>query len=347
MFVYLSLLFFVSFWIFLEKITLNRRAFWIPCLALIFFATFRDYTIGTDTPTYTSFFRGSISVDNYIFDPRVEYGYQLFEYFILNISKQYFLLFFASSSIIVTSILYVIKKYSVNYFLSVFIYISFAFYTFYFNTLRQGISIAICMLGIYFFINKKIIPYFFIILLASTFHISAWIMLLIYFVVHHLQLKIEIKAIICFLFTFFCSKIIIGYMASDNDRYAHYTENADNAGGYLLTFFYLLIAFLVYLGGKDLRKSDKIFMLLEQIFIIGLAIVIPIVFLGTDPSGPQRILYYFCFYLIFIIPILLNKYNNIYLYLLFVVLASIYFCLVTSRIYEIYPYVLNPVFDIL
>lgn len=346
MFIYLGLLSFVMFWIWIEKITINRKAFIIPCIVLITFATLRNYTIGTDTPTYTSFFRGSISVDNYNFDPRVELGYQLFEYFILSISKQYFSLFLASSLIIVPSILYIIKKYSANYFISVYIYITFAFYTFYFNTLRQGIAIAICMLGIYYFVNKKFLPYFFIILLASTFHISAWVMLLIYFIVHYVNLRLEYKVVISFLITFILGKTLISYMAVDNDRYLKYTEAADNAGGYILVIFYSAVALFIYLNGFKLREKSHFFNVLEQTFIIGLALVMPIVLLGTDPSGPQRILYYFTFYIIFLIPMVLNLYQNKIIYFVFLVLATIYFTLVTQKLYEIYPYVLNPLFSV-
>lgn len=346
MLIYFGLLFFVSVWILFEKYSLNRKAYFIPCFLLVVFASIRNYTIGTDTPNYTSFFRGSISLDNYVFDPRVELGYQFFEYIILTISKQYYSLFIASSLIIVPSILYIIKKYSVNYFISVYIYIAFAFYTVYFNTLRQGIAIAICMLGIYFFINKKLIPYFFVILLASTFHISAWVMLLLYFVVHHINIKLEYKVLMSFFMTFSLGKVVINFMASDNDRYLKYTEQADNAGGYLLVLFYFLIALFIYLNGFKLRESNEFFKVLEQTFIIGLALVIPIVLLGTDPSGPQRILYYFSFYVIFLIPMVLNLYNNKLINLSFLFLAAIYFILVTQRLYEIYPYTLNPIFEI-
>lgn len=346
MLIYIGLLLFVSLWIWFEKISLNRRAFFIPCAALIMVATFRNYTIGTDTPNYTQFFRGSISLDNYIFDPRVEFGYQLFEYFILHISKEYYVLFLVSSLIIIPSILYTIRKYSVNYLISVYIYISFSFYTLLFNTLRQAIAMAICMLGMYFFINKKIVPYFFIVFLASTFHISAWIMLVIYFLVHYINVKIELKVILSFLISFLGAKIIIDFMASDNDRYVQYTQQSENAGGYLTILLYIGLAIFVYLSGKKVRKENNLFKVLEQTFILGLALVIPIVLLGTNPSGPQRLLYYTSVYVIFLLPILLNVYKNILLNSLFLLFSGIYFYLVTMKLYEIYPYILNPIFNI-
>lgn len=347
MLIYLGLLTFVLFWIWLEKVALNRKAIIVPCIALIGFATLRDYTIGTDTPTYTRFFRDAIDLNYYIFDPRIEYGYQLLVYILLHITHNYYILFLASSLIIVPSTLYILRKYSVNYTLSVFIYISFAFYTFYFNTIRQGIAISICMLGLYFFVNKKTLPYFFVVLLASFFHVSSWVMMLIYILVHYVNIRIEFKALISFLVTFLGVNYVIQFMASDNDRYSHYTEQADNAGGYLLMAFYTVIAIFIYLNGKFLRENNKLFKALEEIFIIGIALVLPIVLLGTDPSGPQRILYFFSFYIIFLIPLILDRYKNVYINFIFVILSIIYFCLVTESLYEIYPYVLNNYFTLI
>jgi hypothetical protein len=37
-----------------EKYSLNRRAFWVPVLALSLFAGIRSYRVGTDTGAYVS-----------------------------------------------------------------------------------------------------------------------------------------------------------------------------------------------------------------------------------------------------------------------------------------------------
>ena len=71
---YLLLLGFIMFWIFLEKKSLNRKAFWVPFLTLVFFSSARSYLVGTDTSSYTFDFRNQVNLDYYEFNDNVEYG---------------------------------------------------------------------------------------------------------------------------------------------------------------------------------------------------------------------------------------------------------------------------------
>lgn len=121
---YILILIFVMFWIAFEKYSLNRRAFWIPLLALSLFASMRSYLVGTDTRTYTADFRNNLDIEYFIFNEDIEYGYQLLSYIILNFTHNYFWLFFISSIIVVGSYLYIFKKISKDYFLSIYIFIT-------------------------------------------------------------------------------------------------------------------------------------------------------------------------------------------------------------------------------
>lgn len=345
MIIYIGILFLVCAWILLEKKALNRKAIWVPASILIIFATIRDYTIGTDTHTYTKPFRFFSGLDNYFFDPQVEMGYQYLVYILLHLTSEYYILFLITSIIIIFGFFYVIKKYSVDYFLSVYIFITFSIYTFYFNTLRQAIAIVICMLGLKFLLEKKLFKYLIFVALASLFHISALIMIPIYFLVH-LKIKIHIKLLTLFFSSLLGSSLIINYLAQDNTRYQGYTEQADNAGGYSLYFLYVFIGLFVYVMGRDLRNKNHVYYCLEQIFLFGLIFVLPIILLGTNPSGPQRILYNFSFYLILILPYIFNKFDSIIPKYLFMMFSLIFYVLATTSIYEIYPYKLNPLFEI-
>lgn len=343
---YILVLFLVISWIYVEKKALNRKAIFVPALMLIIFASIRDYTIGTDTPTYTKDFRLGVQSEYYEFNPDVEFGYEILIYILLKLGVvEYYWLFVISSIIVVFLTLYTIKKYSVDYILSVYIFITFAFYTFYFNTLRQGIAIAICFCGLKYFIEKNFLKYFIIVSIASLFHISAWIMLLIFFLVH-LKLNNNLKILGSFIISLIGSSLIINYMAGSNKRYEKYGEVADNAGGYYLFSFYVLIAIFIYIFGKALREKYKEYNIFEQIYIYGIVFVFPIILLGSNPSGPQRIFYYFGIYLIFLLPYIFQRFKSDYIKYAFILLAFIYFILITKSVYEVYPYVLNPKFSI-
>lgn len=128
---YILILFFVMFWIWLEKESLNRKAFWVPFFTLVLFATIRNSTVGTDTGLYVKNFVTKLDPKYYQFHDGMEYGYLLLEYTVLNISHNYFWLFFVTSLIVVFLHLIVIKKYSVNYILSIFSFITLGGYTFF------------------------------------------------------------------------------------------------------------------------------------------------------------------------------------------------------------------------
>lgn len=281
----------------------------------------------------------------YVFNSDIEYGYQFLEWMILNFTHNYFWLFFVSSILVVPAYLLTIRKLSINYFYSLLIFISFGFYTFFFNGLRQGIAMAICFFGLPYLIEKRAIPYFILVFFAFMFHVSALVMLPVYFLVLT-KIKIEYKILACFIVSILASQILIGYLAQGNSRYEQYTQEAEKAGGYITLLFYTLIGFLIYFAGKKIRLKDVRFDIFQQIFLCGLALVLPISLLGTDPSGPQRILYFFSCMVIFLIPYILKGINNTYFNILFIFLSVVYFLLITMRFSDLYPYQINTFFEI-
>ena len=346
MFPYLLLLGFVLFWIFLEKKSLNRKAFWVPSFALIVFATIRNSTVGTDTGLYVKNFVNKLDPDYYEFHEGMESGYLLLEYIILNISHNYFWLFFITSIIVVFLQMVVIKKYSINYILSIFIFITLGGYTFFLNGLRQGIAMAIFFVSLPFLINKNFLKYFLICIFASFFHISALFMIPFYFIVN-LKWKIEWKIIFIFLSSLLLSKSMINLLADSNEKYAGYTEVSDSSGGFLILLFYFVVFLLIYLIKNKINiKDNKEFNALFQFYSCGLFFILGISFLQTNPSGPQRLLSYFILALIFIIPIVLKNLNNKLINLFVIIFLIVYFMLRLDRFANYVPYIINPYFEI-
>lgn len=344
MFIYFFVLVSVISWVILEKESFSRKAFWVPLLFLSFFASIRSHFIGTDTSAYTSNFRNALDPDYYYFRQNLEYGYQFFEYSLLKITYNYFWLFFISSIIVVGSYLYIFKKQSQDYLLSIIIFICFGYYLFYFNGLRQGLAMAITALATPYLIEKKFLRYVMIVFLASLFHKTALIMILFYFLIH-LKIKFELKAICIFLGSFLISGPVIQYIASTNEKYASYTATSEVRGGYLTLFFYFLISLFIYFYYKKYNLKDNTYYVLMQLHIYGILLLIPVSVLGADPSGPQRLLYYFVWASTLLIPIILNKFNNMSIYLGFIFLAFIYYSIVL-RFGNLMPYQLNETFRI-
>lgn len=343
---YILILFSVSLIILIGLKSKKYKFIFIPVMILTLFAGFRNYTIGTDTIVYVNDFRNVLNYNYYYFDPNIEFGYQYLVYTILKFTNDYHWYLLAVALITTILMVSAIKKYSSDYLLSIYIYITFGFYTFLFNTVRQAIALSILFYGSKFLVDKNFFKYFIIIFISSLFHISAWIMLPFYFLVH-LKMKLEYKLMLTFFSSLVISGGVIQYLALSNQRYEQYTVQAENAGGYLLISFYMAIALFLYLLGRKARETNEQYRVLEQLYFCGLLFVIPIVFLGSDPSGPQRVLYNFSVYLILLLPILLNnRFDNVLYKSIFVILAFIYFVMITYQLYGIYPYVINDYFRI-
>lgn len=342
---YLLVLSFVVFWILLEQKALGRKSFWLPLITLSLFAGIRSFRVGTDSGTYTKDFRHSLDIYNFQFDKLIEPGYQLLEYTLLRLTHNYFWLFFITALIVVYCYLTIIKRYSVNYWFSVFLFVTLGYYTFFFNGLRQGIAMAIFTIALPFLLEKKILLYLIMCFIASLFHISALFMIPFYFIVN-LRIKTFYKIIATFLGSLLTSRFAVSYVAETNDRYEGYTQVSESAGGYLILSFQVILVVFVYSIIHIYKIKDKQFLKLFTFYASGVLFVVPLAFLGTNPSGPQRLLNYFTWTLVLILPFIFKRLNNAYAYIAAVVLFLIYFVLTTSRFSNFTPYIINPIFEI-
>lgn len=342
---YLLVLSFVMSWIALEKKSLNRNSFWVPLVVLVIFSSIRSYHVGTDGRTYVAPFISQLDVDYFIFNKDIEVGYQLLEYSLLTVTNNYFWLFLVTSLTIVYCYLRIIKIYSVDYWLSVLLFITLGFYTFFFNGLRQGIAIALFVLATPYLLEKKCISYLLVCLLASFFHLTVLFTIPFYFLVN-LKTKLTYKIILIFIFSLFASSFLVSYLASANERYESYAEVSDKAGGLLTIGFYTILGIFIYLVSSKYKIEDKRFTKLFTFYACGMAFMLPIAMLSVNPSGPQRLLNYFTWMLILILPIVLKKINNKYIYVYTIFFSVVYFILTTVRFSNLVPYIINPIFEI-
>ncbi|WP_435950491.1 EpsG family protein [Psychrobacter sp. DM8] len=342
---YLLVLSFVTFWIVLEQKALNRKSFWVPLIALTLFAGIRSFRVGTDSWNYTRDFREQLDVYNFKFEELVEPGYQVLEYALLSVTHSYFWLFISTAFIVVFCYLTIIRKYSVDYWFSVYLFITLGIYPFFFNGLRQGLAMAIFAFALPFLLDKRFIPYLLICLLAALFHTTALFMIPFYFLVH-LNIAPLYKIILTFVGSFTISGILIAYIASTNARYEGYVETSDSAGGLFILGFYLALSLFTLFIIRLYKIKDESFITLFSFYAIGVAFMTPIAMLGANPSGPQRLLSYFTWTLVLILPVLFKKINNIYITGIGAGLFLIYFILTTSRFSNLTPYIINPFFEI-
>lgn len=342
---YLLVLGFVMFWIALENKALNRKSFFLPLVVLALFAAIRSYRVGADSGTYTRHFRSNLNIYNFEFEKGVELGYQILEYILLRLEANYSWLFLITGIIVVYCYLTVIKKYSINYLFSVFLFITLGIYTFFFNGLRQGIAMAIFTFATPYLLDKKLIPYILVCLFASFFHTTALFMIPFYFLVN-LRIKPVYKILATFLGSLIVSRFLITYIATTNERYEGYTEVSEESGGLLTLGFYTILLLFIYLIIRLYKIRDQYTIKLFTLYAVGVVFIIPIAMLSAMASGPQRLLSYFTWTLVLILPVMFRKINNIYVTSLAMLLFLIYFVFTTTRFSNLTPYIINPVFEI-
>ena len=153
---------------------------------IIFFAGMRSYV--ADTSAYINTFNQYplfSAAHDVIFDSSArEPGFIVFSILIKTyISQDYQVWLFIIATISGVCIMYPLYKYSCNYGISLFLFMTSCQFTWMFNGMRQFLVASILFACTPFILEKKPIPYIIIVLILSTFHKSALIMIPAYFIV--------------------------------------------------------------------------------------------------------------------------------------------------------------------
>lgn len=143
---------------------------------------FRRSSVGSDLVVYVHLFQHKILTVpeiSYLFNSRFEIGYIIFNNLLSSISEHYTMLLFSFAAITLFIWFYIFWNYSENIFLSLMIYFSSLGMLFYsFSNIRQGLSIAIGLLGFHFLVKEKYVRGILFILMASLFHTTGIICIL-------------------------------------------------------------------------------------------------------------------------------------------------------------------------
>lgn len=311
-------------------------------IMMILFAGFRNQSVGTDTPNYVFFFIREAG--NYFKSVNLELGFLTLETLASTISMQYWSLLLLIAIVSVIPYGYSIRKLSINYPLSFFIYITLAAYIFFFNGARQGMAAAIFTIALVFLMQRRLYWFVFWVLVASTFHRTIFIMLPFYFILRfeYSTLRMILFAVgstiaLTFL-TFFLSFLDEG----QQDKYADYVDRGAT-GGYLLGLFFFVISIaLIYFRTtvpKEVHRTydvylnlcvfnsliylvviaagaDVNFLRFSQYFLIGYVMIWPIIFKYT-PAAKDAVFRY-VFYLLHLgfYAVYLSKMSNMIPYVL-------------------------------
>ncbi|MFV5692473.1 EpsG family protein [Flavobacterium sp. LT1R49] len=316
MLVYYVVLFFSSLLAFVSEVTKSKFLWIVSLLTVSFFAGLR-YFVGIDYESYTFIF-ASIS------DSKTEPAFRIINLiiFFLGLNVQFV---FLISSLITFSLFYKgIKRYSDDVFLSVFLLLFCGIFIESLNIIRQYIAISIFFYGIKYIINKNLIKYIICIALATSFHYSAILLILAYFVLNNNIGKLWFPILcVAYLLPFILPiqsffGLIPGYDAYFSS--GNVINNDANASAELGVGFLskLLIGFsCLFYYDRILRLSKE-----SKLYLNGFFIYLFLLSFFRDFMVMVRLGYYFNVFLVLLIPKffqVFDKKTRLILYILFIV----------------------------
>lgn len=275
----------------------------ITFIILTFISGFRDVSVGTDTESYQSIFL------KYVYglpDYHSELGYAYFNKLIAMLSSNPQAIIIASSIIINLGVMRFIYKNSPNAWLSVYLYITLFFYFFSFNYTRQFIAISLVLLGWNFLKDKKIITFLIFVILATSFHTSAIISLLLIFIFFSRNnTRLVPWILILSVISMLGMDTIFNYVFELFPRYQGYnTGDISQSGGINSLILYLVI-FLVTLIFRKKKDPDNNIALIIVTICAVLGVLSFEYYIFSRPS------LYFNIFVIVIIPKITSNFKGI------------------------------------
>lgn len=194
-----------------------------------------------------------------------DFGFDLYQMLLQKISKDPQILIFTTALITNLLIVIVLYKYSRMFELAVYVYIASGMFTTSMNGIRQYLAAAIVFFATKYLLNGDFKKYALMILLASTVHKSAFVLLPIYFVVRR-----EAWTKVTFILLTLSIFIVLGFntfsgmlfSALDQTQYGHYSDFTEGGANKLRIVVTAIPVFLAFLGRKKLKmlwpQSDYI-----------------------------------------------------------------------------------------
>lgn len=230
-------LLFIFMWLIYPKIDSKFKCFVYNSLILIliFLASFR----GGFTSDYDNYVKLFNIFKDYSFKEVIlhglygypELGYLLWQFIVNRLTNSTIALFTSCSVLIVLAHGGMIKKYSDDVILGLFLFLEVGnFYTS-FNIMRQIMAASISLFGTRYLIDRKLRSYLFVVFLASSFHKTALVLIPVYFVVYSdISINSIIRYCVLILLIWISTELIVGVI----HRYAYsdYTYGMGYLSGY-------------------------------------------------------------------------------------------------------------------
>lgn len=291
----------------------------ITGLLLFALMAFKDASVGNDTPSYIEVFNQfQYSTLQSLFEEnttRFETGYIILNRFIACFTSNYQWLFIITAAFTTFSLVKMVTTYAKDVVLSLFLFVSLRFFYFFISGIRQSIAIAILFFSLSSLFRRKFWPFAFWVVLASCFHFSAIVFIVLYpLVVMKWNTKNTLWLTLITLFgVLFFQPIILWILRHLPNYYTHYMQTEYFEGGKSASLLNVLVIFAVVLLALFAQKSKRIPALNEtspkegDTFRVFMLLALSIAIISVRASLLDRIYLYFWIFSIVYIPNVISR----------------------------------------
>lgn len=310
---------------------------------LTLFSGFRYY-VGTDFETY----HNDIEILNKGIDlPFYEPGYKLLVESINKLNGKPQLVFFLFSLLTVYFVVKFISFHSERVGFSLLIYFLLPpLYMASFNQIRQFLAVAIFLYALRFVVNKSLWRYALTIILASTIHVTAILMLPLYFILRrNINTRLILVILAVYIFVIISMDVLFTYIGLSTK----YLQNNNQESKLpIIAFLLPVFSLCLLLIKRSLLARNKDILIFINLLFIGSIISITPLFIDVFSGHFARMTSYFTFSIIIIIPtfiLFLKDYNlDKFVAILLLIIFSNYFIytvIVNGIDYHLIPYKVN------
>lgn len=278
----------------------NRRALAFFFFMLTLLVMFRHESVGNDTRNYMYFFE-KFSKMSWMEAGKdsLEYGFSYFNKIVSMFSKEPHF-FLAVAAILVSTMIYpTYKRLCVDASLTIVLFCTMSTFVMMFSGIRQMLAIGVGFVAYEFTRKRKLIPFVFSVLLATSIHTSAFMLAFMYPLYYAKITKKWLFAVVPALAVVFAfNKPIFSFLSMIIEQYTGYEGGISSTGAYSMLILFILFAVFAFLI-PDEKCIDEETIGLRNFMLLALALQMfaPLHVLA------MRMNYY---YIIFI-PLLLPK----------------------------------------
>lgn len=316
----------------------------ISSILLIAISTLR-YSIGFDYFSYDSLFK-KISMLNFK-EITTQYKNLFLIYAYMNklvslMGGNYISFLLIVNTIITTIIMWFIYNYSKMAWISIFIYITFQFFAHSMNLFRQSIAATLFLIAYPLILKRKFILYTILILFISSIHMSALILIPLYFLInirfnYKSMIMITFIAFLIYIFDEQIFNIIINHIHPNFARYKDLFYWQGNSVKYIILPSLYFLCTLLFKAKLNQNQSNILINTSFYTFIIYIYI--------TKHFIIERFSIYVFLFSIILIPEIINSfesnkvYKNLAIAITLIIGINYFMFAVNEGFHHVYPYI--------